>query len=507
MTVSRSRPVLSLFLIAALAGCSPHVAKAPKYTGAGDPLVHPDQVSAAALQGAGLEQRVQAFYAARNFRPAWNPSTAAQLQAAIADLPRHAIDGKRFTEMLAAQDPAGREIALTKAALGYGDVLAHGLIDPSTVFEIAAIDRNTTSVDATLNAALDQGDIRAWVAALPPQDAEYAALSKAYAAYLKAAEAPQPPAIAEGKPIKPGGHDPRVAQIAQALGLTPDADPTLYSKALVEGVKIFQTQQGFNNDGVIGADTLAVLNAGPIDRARQLALNLEARRWLKRELLATRIEVNTAAASLRYYKDGKVADIRRVVAGKPDAETPLLSGGFKQLVVNPPWNVPDGIAQKEILPKGQGYLEANDMYVDNGHVIQRPGPKASLGMVKFDMQNKYAIYLHDTPSKGAFAANERHGSHGCVRVEGALDFARKLADERGVAADFDAKLAKGETAVVSLGALVPVRLAYHTAFLDDAGNIAFRPDVYGWDEKLAAALGLPAPMKRAVAMQAADVGP
>lgn len=501
------RAPLALLIASSLVACSPAVQKF-----VGDPLVKPGQVSAAALQ-ASSDARMQAFYAARNWRPAWTGKTSAQLQAAIADLERHAIDGRPFQEMLDAKDPTARELALTRAALAYGDVLAHGLIDPATVFEIFALDRNAVKIDGSLSAALDGGDLGAWLKGLAPQDVEYAALSKAYVAYLNAAKNPQPPAIADGEPIKPGANDPRMAQIAQALtangaldGASPDA-PDLYGPTLVEAVKRFQNQQGVNDDGVIGADTIQVLNAGPTDRARQIALNLETRRWLKRDQAPTRIEVNTASSILYYFRDGKLADSRRVVAGKADAATPLLSGAFDTLIVNPPWNVPEGIAAKEIFPKGAGYMRANDMYVKDGRVIQRPGPKASLGRVKFDMQNRYAIYLHDTPSKAAFQANERHASHGCVRVDGALEFARMLASERNVADDYDAKLAKGETATVALGSSIPVRLAYHTAFADHDGRIVFRPDIYGWDEKLAAALGLPAPVKRSVAAAKADIGP
>ncbi|MDP3594784.1 L,D-transpeptidase family protein, partial [Phenylobacterium sp.] len=280
-----------------------------------------------------------------------------------------------------------------------------------------------------------------------------------------------------------------------------------YEPAVVEAIKRFQTQQGVNDDGVIGGDTIAILNAGPADRARQLALNLEVRRWLKRNPAATRIDVNTAAAVMTTYENGKIIDVRRVVVGKPDAATPNLAGTFSDLVLNPPWNVPQGIAEREILPKGAAYLREHDMYLDEGRVVQRPGPKASLGRVKFDMQNPHAIYLHDTPSKRAFAANERHGSHGCVRVDDAVGYARGLSSAAGLQSEFDAKLAKGATAVLGLQTPMPVRLMYQTAFVDRSGEIAFRPDIYGWDERLATALGMPAPMKRETRASDVDVGP
>lgn len=468
----------------------------------GDALAAPKQVSAQALRNAVSDPRTKAFYEQRAWRAAWTPSTSAQLQSALKDLPRHGIDPVRLAGIIKSQDPAAREVELTQAALSYGDALAHGLAKPQTLFAIFALERNDLNVDKTLATALADDTLSDWIEALPPGDEDYQTLSKAYLTYQERAAGPQPAALPKGRPVKPGRRDGRMPQIAQMLEAAGypaplDAtDPSRYGPPIVEAVKAFQNDQGINADGVLGADTVAVMNAGPSDHARQIALNLEARRWLKRQVPDTRIDVNTACTFLTYFRGGKAVDSRRVVAGKPKHETPHLSGAFKQLVVNPPWNVPEGIAAAEILPKGQAYLAANDMYVADGRVIQRPGPKSSLGLVKFDMQNRYAIYLHDTPSKARFNANERHFSHGCVRVAEAVEFARMLANEHGKGAEFEEKLAAGKTAVVDLGVEVPVRLLYHTVFVDPKGRVGFRPDVYGWDAMLATALGMDAPMRR-----------
>lgn len=506
LTTARLAP--AALMISLIAACGPLASLG------GDRHVRPGEVSSQALHQSRMDERVRAFYAARDWRPAWSSSSAGQLRQAIEALDRHAIAPKPFLDRLSTKDPVQREVALTQAALAYGDALAHGLADPAKIYEVYGLARNDFPVDASLQAALDDGKLETWLRDLPPNDPEYQALSKAYLAYLTDAKAPQPPEIASGKSIKPGDIDPRVPQIIQALvagrymKTTPSpADAQSYGPAVVAAIKRFQTQQGINDDGVIGDDTLAILNAGPSDRARQIALNLEARRWLKRSPPPTRIDVNTAASIMTTYENGKVIDVRRVVAGKPDAATPNLSGSFSDLVLNPPWNVPQGIAEKEILPKGAGYLQDHDMYVEDGRVVQRPGPKASLGRVKFDMQNPHAIYLHDTPSKAAFKANERHGSHGCVRVDDAVGYARSLAAARGLQSEFDDKLAKGSTAVLGLRTAMPVRLMYHTAFVDSSGEIAFRPDIYGWDEQLAAALDMPAPLKRETRRSAVDIGP
>jgi murein L,D-transpeptidase YcbB/YkuD len=505
--------VAALALFPIMSGCD----RAKQIVSGGDSLVDPSKVSGAALKRAATDKRLAAFYEARRWRAAWTPGDGARLQDAFEGAWAHGIDPVRFQTLLdGAETPVEREVALTKAALTYGDALAHGLADPSTLFEVFALERNDLKVDASLQQALSGEALEPWLEGLAPRDAGYAALSKAYLTYREQAGAQQAQPIPEGKPLKPGGKDPRIPQIAAALqaggyllapaeGATP---PVAYDSTRVEAMKAYQNDHGINADGVVGADTIAVINAGPDDRARQIALNLEARRWLKRDVPEQRIDVNTAAAFLEYYRNGQRVDYRRVVAGKPGDETPHLSGGFKQLVVNPPWNVPESIATEEILPKGAGYLAANDMSVIDGRVVQEAGPKSALGLVKFDMQNRYAIYLHDTPAKDRFQENERHFSHGCVRVADAVQFAQALASERGKEGEFQEKLAAGDTATVDLGTETPVRLVYHTVFVDPDGRIGFRPDVYGWDAKLATALGMNPPMRRGLVGDAPiSIGP
>lgn len=225
------------------------------------------------------------------------------------------------------------------------------------------------------------------------------------------------------------------------------------------------------------------------DQARALAISLERLRWLDRRPDATRIDVNIAATRLWFFKDGQLLDSRKVVAGKPGHETPLLQASFRRIVVNPAWNVPAKIAKTEILVKGPGYMERHNMRLVDGRVVQEPGPDNSLGQVKFDLQDDQAIYLHDTPAQSAFERADRHLSHGCIRVEDAVGFARLVSEQFGAAEKFDDRLAAGETGSVVLPAEVPVRLLYLTAYVDD-GQVRFVKDRYGWDAKLADALGL-----------------
>jgi murein L,D-transpeptidase YcbB/YkuD len=223
--------------------------------------------------------------------------------------------------------------------------------------------------------------------------------------------------------------------------------------------------------------------------APQLAVNLERRRWLNRTPPAHRIDVNTAAAVLAYLRPGAATSSARVVTGRDDHPTPCIEAAFHKLIANPPWRVPTDIAEKEILPKGPGYLAREDMHWVNGRLEQAAGPKSALGQVKFDVEDPFDIYLHDTPDKRLFALADRHRSHGCVRVENALDFARAIAAETGKAEAFDQALASTDTTDVDLGQSIPVRILYHSAYLDPSGEMQFAPDTYGADGRLSTALG------------------
>ena len=143
----------------------------------------------------------------------------------------------------------------------------------------------------------------------------------------------------------------------------------------------------------------------------------------------------------------------------------------------------------------------------NGRLVQESGPDNSLGLVKFDMDNSQAIYLHDTPAKALFGVNERHRSHGCIRVDDAVGFAELLAGDDGVLPKFqEAEMGQDES-FVKMKTPVPVRLLYHTAFLDEGGTLRLQADAYGWDDDVANALQLPQRTRRVLRSKGGDVGP
>ena len=479
------------------------------------------------LKAAVTDERVKAFYAKRGWKPVWTGEMAGKLKPAFAEAERHAIDPAAYRKLASeGATPAEREAGLTRAVLDYASALAGGIVDPTKLYEIYEVPRPKVDVAAGLAGAVEGGDVAAWLAGLAPADPEYRALSDAYVNYRRTAASAKPVAPIEfGGKIEKGDRDPRVPLVVEALiangyyqpapapqpkdGKTAKAAPRasdVYTAELAAAVSKLQEDYGIKPDGIIGDDTIEALSIGPADRARILAVNLERRRWLERTPPETRVDVNTAAAFLTYWRDGAAAHQARVVVGQPEWETPELGSPITRLVANPPWTVPESIAEKEILPKGAAYMAKENIVMEKGRLVQQPGPKSALGLVKFDMANKHQIYLHDTPAKALFASSERHASHGCSRVEDALGFARMLAADQGLSERFEEGLASGEETGIELKEKIPVRLLYHSAYWDGS-RILFRTDPYGWDDKLAEALGLGKQVRRRIRQKVDDIGP
>ena len=234
--------------------------------------------------------------------------------------------------------------------------------------------------------------------------------------------------------------------------------------------------------------------------------------------------VNLPEFVLRGYDpDHKLDFTMRVVVGKVVGEhqTPVFTHMMKYLVFRPYWNVPVDIARKELVPHmaNHGYLASKNFEVTNNKgvvltdytakqvsqgavmVREKPGPKNSLGLVKFIFPNQYDIYLHSTPAVSLFERTRRDFSHGCIRVQKPADLAVwVLAGQNG---DWD--LDKVEDAMnngpdnhtVSLKNPLPIVIFYLTAIVDEDGQTHFFDDIYGYDDEMQKvfAKGPPYPIK------------
>ena len=224
------------------------------------------------------------------------------------------------------------------------------------------------------------------------------------------------------------------------------------------------------------------------NRLRAIEVNLERERWLPRRLPAQRVWVNAADARLVLYRANKPIFATKVIIGQDEVrnQSPEFQATITAITFNPPWNVPEDIATMEIMPKVRSdptYLMRHNMVIEpNGAMQQLPGPNAGLGLMKFEMDNRFGVYLHDTSSKSLFTRANRRISHGCIRVQDPRELAALLM-EQPVSA-IDGSIAMGGTAEAGLPEPVPVFVVYETAFLDIDGTLQFRPDVYSRDAEI-----------------------
>ena len=288
----------------------------------------------------------------------------------------------------------------------------------------------------------------------------------------------------------------------------PTGKPAAYDRELVAAVKTFQMTQGLGADGVIGPSTRDWLNVSPAQRSGVLALNIQRLRLLP-GTLSTGIMVNIPAYSLVYYQNGSEVLASRVIVGRPDRKTPMMSSALNNVVVNPPWNVPPTLARKDILPKlwdDPGYLERHGYTVMRGwnssqaidpyqvdwatitpsnlpfRFQQAPGERNSLGRYKFNMPSSDAIYLHDTPNHNLFQKDARALSSGCVRVNKASELANMLLGDAGWNdTRISDTLKEGNTRYVNIRHNIPVNLYYLTAFVGEDGRTQYRTDIYNYD--------------------------
>jgi murein L,D-transpeptidase YcbB/YkuD len=228
-------------------------------------------------------------------------------------------------------------------------------------------------------------------------------------------------------------------------------------------------------------------------RQREIWVNLERERWLPRRLPADRVWVNVADQRLVMYRDDKPVFSTRVVVGQDERrnQSPELQASIEAIWFNPPWTVPEDIARDEILPKARqdpNYLARHNMVMlPNGVLQQRAGANSGLGHFLFEMNNRFDVYLHDTPSKNLFIRDNRRVSHGCIRVEDPWKLAALLMQQSSEA--IDRAIATGDTNRRTLSKPVPVFVVYETAFADADGKLQFRPDIYSRDAEIWQALG------------------
>lgn len=501
-----------------------------------------DLAAAAAAEDGAAGQEMAAlrqFYAARAFQPLWIDAGGvnAKARVAAAALAAADLDGLEpqdyaataIAERLSAADPVGQaelEVLLSRAVAQYAADMMAGRLVPASIDDELRIDPARPGAATVLGAVNSVPDLAAYLASFAPQTPNYARLKQALADYRAIAAKGGWSRVPEGESLKPGMTDARVPALRRRLieagdlaadVAVPAETALAYDPVLEAAVKRFQWRHGLDQDGVVGAKTVAAMNVPVEVRIDQILINMERRRWMPDDFGTRYVFVNMADFELKVVDGPKTILDTRVVVGTPFHRTPVFSGMMTYVVLNPYWNITPTIAKNEILPKlrkDAGYLQKNDIVVlsdwtdgavpvDPGTIDwsqvsarsfpyklrQEPGEHNALGRIKFMFPNPYNIYLHDTPSRQLFQEAVRSFSHGCIRVQNPVDLgAVLLAADGWTKEKLDAVIASGEQKVITLGQPIPVHLTYLTAWVNKDGSVHFRDDIYGRDKRLVSAL-------------------
>lgn len=300
------------------------------------------------------------------------------------------------------------------------------------------------------------------------------------------------------KSLKKGDSSATVTLIKRRLQLSGDMagkdTSRHFNDTLDAAVRRFQQSMGYTPSGVVNAQVVKDLNVPARIRLEQILMNMERMRWIPTEPSGQLIMVNIPEFILHVYEGKQKAFSMNVVVGKEGHNTVSFTGDLSTIVFSPYWNVPPSIVKNEILPameKNPGYLESQNMEqtgTEGGLPVirQRPGPKNSLGRVKFLFPNSFNIYFHDTPAKSLFERDKRAYSHGCIRLaepEKMANYLLRNNPEWTPEKISDAMQGTTEKHV-KLNKPIPVIITYYTAWVDETGLLNFREDIYDHDVDL-----------------------
>lgn len=464
------------------------------------------------------------FYDARDNRLAWTGRRDTADYDALVDSVRrvedHGLDPSDYS--LAALE-AGRprradrmldEIA-TRAWLDLAHDLQHGRLDPRRVEPGWTLPSRDTDLASALEEALRSGRIARSLAELAPQDAGYPRLQQALADYRAVRDKGAWPLVEPGPAISAGDRSFRVAQLRARLEATgvltrqvPIEDRDLFGADMEAAVTRVQQRARLQPDGIAGEQVLAWLNTPSAYRVRQIAANLERRRWHPAETAERRLRVNIPDFTLDVIETGEVTGQHRVIVGRRSRPTPVFAADLSYFILNPWWETPHSLAVRDELPAfrrdpgtverlGFQILDRAGNIVEPGTIDwelvsasdfpyrlrQAPGPLNALGEVKFIFPNPHNTYLHDTPARQLFQENSRAFSSGCMRVDRPVDLAHWVASELAAwpPKRIDAVIAGGAETRIDLENRIPVRVVYWTVIPDPVSGIRFVDDLYNKD--------------------------
>ncbi len=451
---------------------------------------------------------VEAYYAARNYAPVWSDSGIENSRAKAAAAYLSGVDADGLDPVdypvpsFGSDDPAvlaEAELKFTESVLLFARHAQTGRVHYSRVSSDILYNLVVPEPAEVLGKVIDANkNVAQALDSFNPPHAAYKALKAKLAEARGGGSAGR---ISTGQALKVGMEDPRVPALRARFGVA-EADNTIFDKALSDAVKKYQQQRNLPQNGTLTNAVVDSLNGPRRERDADIIMaNMERWRWMPRDLGKAYVMVNIPEYILRVMDNGNLAWSTRVVVGAPGSKaTPLLTETMKYITVNPTWHVPQSIVHNEYLPalaQDPTVLARMGLQVSYGrdgsvNISQPPGAGNALGRIRFNFPNKFSVYQHDTPDKYLFASERRSASHGCMRVQYPDQYAEvllRISNPRdGYTADrIRGMYGQGERDI-QLNTPIPVHLTYQTAYVDAAGHLVMREDIYGRDSKLLALL-------------------
>ena len=470
----------------------------------------------------GERAAVEKFYSGREYAPQFTQAgkLTAGAKGVVARLKDAASDGLNpadypVPDFAAATSPdqlADAELKLTASMLDYArqaqssrmhwSQVAADILYPEHPIDPAEVLTNISTAKDT-SAALDgynpplklYKDLKAKLAELRGQgEGPVVRIADGAPLAYKAGAKKQPEVAPE---------DPRVPQLRAKLGVTENPDDTKYDAKVAAAVRKFQESADLKPTGVLDDKTVKAINSPKRDRQIDTVIvNMERLRWLPRQLGVPSLNnayviLNVPDFTLKVMQSGAQVWTTRVVTGKPgNHATPMLTETMKFITVNPTWNVPPSIIYNEYLPALQQdptVLQRMGLKLERNrdgsiHISQPPGEANALGRIRFNFPNKFLVYQHDTPDKNLFAKEERAFSHGCMRVQNPDQYASTLLNIVMPNDKYTPEKIRGmygrSEIDLKFPTPVPVHITYQTAFVDEAGKLQLRKDIYGRDARM-----------------------
>ncbi|MEZ5813716.1 MAG: L,D-transpeptidase family protein [Alphaproteobacteria bacterium] len=477
-------------------------------------------------------QALEGFYLARGYKPYWVNKSRVQSNARdfveiLEQSWKHGLNPysyhlERVYALMEGGDQdalAELEVLLSDAYVRLGQDLTGIRVDPRFMKSHSRYWRAPFTAEYFLGRLGQERDVERLVRSLEPKGKTYARIQEELVRQIRKEPEPYEAVlpIRLGRLLRPMQRHERVPDLRLRLGVEgpQTEDPLLYDDRLAAAVIRFQRENSLKDDGVLGPQTLDILNRSREQKIEQLIANLERIRWVEEDKPEKFVLVNVPSATLWAVEDGRVAFEMPVIVGRKKRPTNIFRAEIHGVRFNPDWTVPPTIKKDDILPKLQEdpeYLTNKGMQLISGvgeaavtldplafdwenitqeelkdlRMVQVPGAHNPLGQIRVLMPNSYNIYLHDTNEPQYFERASRAASSGCVRMKDPERMAnfilqgRKGWDER----DLPEVLADGKTHDLFIPEPIPVYMLYYTVWINDQGDLVYGQDLYQFDEDL-----------------------